>query len=64
MATLKLRLPRWFGDKEFTCNARDACSIPGSEDALEEGILSNILAWAIPWTDSLVTVHGVAKNQT
>ena len=45
-------------------NSPAMCSIPGSEDPLEEGILSNILAWAIPWTDSLVTVHGVTKNQT
>ena len=37
----------------------------GWADPLEEGMAthSSILAWRIPWTDSLVaTVLGVAKN--
>ena len=34
-------------------NTRDAGSIPGWEDALEEGMatLSSVLAWRIPWTE-------------
>ena len=32
---------------------RDMGSIPGSEDPLEEGMVthSSILAWTIPWTE-------------
>ena len=32
---------------------RDLCCIPGSEDALEEGMATHIsiLAWKIPWTE-------------
>ena len=39
----------------------------GREDLLEKGMAthSNILAWRIPWTESLRTkVHTVAKSQT
>ena len=34
-------------------DVRDACSIPGSEDPLEEGMAthSSILAGRIPWTE-------------
>ena len=34
-------------------DARDAGSIPGREDPLEEGTTapSSILAWRIPWTE-------------
>ena len=34
-------------------DARDTGSIPGQEDALEEGraVHSSILAWGIPWTE-------------
>ena len=34
-------------------DARDASSVPGSEDPLEEGMAahSSILAWRIPWTE-------------
>ena len=34
-------------------NAEDAALIPGSEDPLDEEmtVLSNILAWRIPWTE-------------
>ena len=36
-----------------TCSAGDVSSIPGSEDALEEGMAthSSVLAWRIPWTE-------------
>ena len=45
--------------KDSTCNAGDAGDagdvglIPGSKDALEEGMAthSGILAWEIPWTE-------------
>ena len=42
--------------KESICNAgdiRDAGSIPGSEDPLEEGSAAHsiILAWRNPWTE-------------
>ena len=39
----------------------------GPEDPLEEEMAthSSILAWRIPWTESLVGYsHGVAKSQT
>ena len=38
----------------------------GWEDALEEGMTthSGILAWRIPWSEGLHTVHGVAKSRT
>ena len=41
--------------KESACNAGDLNSIPGSEDPLEKGMTthSSILAWKIPWTESL-----------
>ena len=40
-------------NKEYVCNARDPCSIPGSEDLLEKEMAthSSILAWRIPWTE-------------
>ena len=36
-----------------TGNIRDAGSIPGLDDPLEEGMVthSSILAWRIPWTE-------------
>ena len=41
---------------------------PGREDPLEKGVVtdSNILAWAISWTEDSgrLTVHGVAKSWT
>ena len=42
--------------KNLPANAGDitvGCSIPGSEDPLEEGMAtdSSILAWRIPWTE-------------
>jgi len=42
--------------KNLPVNAEDIgdmCSIPGREDALEEGMAthSNILVWRIPWTE-------------
>ena len=48
-----LGLTWWLSNKEATCNAGDASSIPGSEDPLEEGMAthSSILAWRIPWIE-------------
>ena len=39
-------LPQWLSRREFTCDAGDADSIPGSENPLEEGMAthSGILA--------------------
>ena len=35
----------------------------GQEDPLEKATHSSILAWRLPWTDSLVgPIHGVAKS--
>ena len=47
-------------------DARDADSILGSEDALEEkmGICSSILAWRIPWTVMEGYSFGVSKSWT
>ena len=46
------------GVKNMTANAgdmREAGSVPGLEDPLEEGVSthSSILAWRIPWTEEL-----------
>ena len=54
--------------KETACSEGELGSIPGWEDALEEGMAtqSSLLAWRIP-TDRgawQATVHGVAKSQT
>ena len=60
-----IRLPRWLSGKEFTCNAGDSGSIPGSGRSLGEGngnppqysCLENPMdrgAWQ-------ATVHGVAR---
>ena len=48
------------GVKNMTANAgdmREAGSVPGLEDPLEEGVSthSSILAWRIPWTEELGT---------
>ena len=48
--------PWWLSDKESACNAgvaREAGSILGREDPLEEGTAthSSILAWRISWTE-------------
>ena len=39
--------------KNLPADAGNSGSIPGSEDPLEEGMLthSGILAWRIPWTE-------------
>ena len=39
--------------KYLPANARDASSIPGGEDPLEEEVAtcSSVLAWRIPWTE-------------
>ena len=42
--------------KESASNARDAGdvgSIPGSEDPLEEEMLTHLLAWRIPWSEEV-----------
>ena len=54
--------------KNLPANAqdtRDAGSMPGWEDPLEEGTAnhSSILAWRIPWTEQ-PAVHEVAMSQT
>ena len=54
--------------KETACSEGELGSIPGWEDALEEGMAtqSSLLAWRIP-TDRgawQATVHGVVKSQT
>ena len=48
---------------------RDAGSIPGQKDPLEEGMATHfsILAWRVPRTEEpawWATVHRVAKSQT
>jgi len=56
--------------KNLPANAgkvRDAGSIPGLEDPLEEGMVthSSILAWRIPWTEESGGLPSiVAKSQT
>ena len=49
-------------------DVRDAGSILGPEDPLEEGMAthSSILAWRIPWTEKSGTLQfmGLQKNQT
>ena len=49
-------LPRWLSGREPLANSgdiRDAGSIPGSGDPLEEEMAthSSIFAWKIPWRD-------------
>ena len=49
-------LPCWLSSKEPTVStgaARDAGSIPGLGNPLEEGMAthSSVLAWRIPWTE-------------
>ena len=42
--------------KESSSNARDAGdvgSIPGSENPLEEEMLTHLLAWRIPWSEEV-----------
>ena len=42
----------WFSDKEPTCSAEDAGSIPGSDPLeKEKATHSSILAWKITWTE-------------
>ena len=55
--------------KNLPANAgdiRDAGSIPGSGDPLEEGMAthSRILGWRIPWRSLKSMVHGVTKSPT
>ena len=48
-----LGFPGGSDGKEYACNAGDLGSIPGQEDAPENGMAthSSILAWKIPWTE-------------
>ena len=60
--------PWWLIGKESACGAEDARSTPGSEDPLEQDIVthSSVVAWRIP-TDREVwraAVHGAAKSRT
>ena len=60
-------LPRWLSGKEFTCNARDPGSIPGSEDSLEKEMATHfsILGWEILWTEEPGGLQStVLKSQT
>ena len=46
--------PRWLSSTEFTCDAGDVDSIPGSGTPLEEGMATQAgggLAWKILWTE-------------
>ena len=47
-----------------SCNAGYQGSIPGLGRSPGEGmtILSSILAWRIPWTEGIGSLHGVAKS--
>ena len=38
----------------------------GQEDPLEEDMAthSSILAWRIPWTEDMATVHSITKSQS
>ena len=46
------RILRWHSGEEPACSVRDAGSILGREDPLEEGMAthSSVLAWRAPWT--------------
>ena len=65
-------IPGGSDHRESTRTAEDPGSILGWEDPLEKGMATHysILAWRIPWTESLsqnpwwATVHGVAKSRT
>ena len=54
--------------KEFACKSRDVGSVPGLEDALEEGTAthSSILAWRIPMDRRAwwAAVHGFTMSRT
>ena len=59
------RLPRWLSGKEFTCNAGDSGSIPGSGRSLGEGNGNSLTYFCLEnptdrgtWR---ATVHGVSK---
>ena len=64
--SVSCRFPRWLSGKEFTCNAGDVGSIPGSRKALGEGngnplqfsCLGNPMDRGAWWA----TVHGVKRE--
>ena len=45
---------------------RDVGSIPGREDALEEGMAthSSILAWKVPWTEEPCGLQSMGSQRT
>ena len=51
-----LGLPWWLSGRECACNAGDVGWIPGLGRSPGVGMAahSSILAWRIPWTESLV----------
>ena len=55
--------PGGSNDKESPCNAGDWVQLLGHEDTPEKemAILSNILAWAIPWTDEPGRLLGLQR---
>ena len=55
--------PGGSNDKESACNAGDWVQLLGHEDTPEKemAILSNILAWAIPWTDEPGRLLGLQR---
>ena len=46
--------------KEFTCNAGDRGSIPGSEKMATH---SSILAWEIPWIEELGGLQSMGSQR-
>ena len=64
----RLGLPWWLSGKEFTCNAGDVGSIPGSGrspgegngNSLQYSCLENSMDRGAWWA----TVHGVTKGRT
>ena len=59
--------PGGASDKESAAIAgdiRDTGLIPGQEDPLKESMApdSSILAWRLPWTEKLQSIHRVAKS--
>ena len=59
--------PGGASDKESAAIAgdiRDTGLIPGQEDPLKESMTpdSSILAWRLPWTEKLQSIHRVAKS--
>ena len=65
---LSLGFPGGPNDKRPSCNAgdsRDAGSILGREDPLEEGRTthSSVLAWRIPWTEEPSRIQSIGSQR-